>query len=85
MGTRVKIKRLVVAFPSTADAMAAEKTLSALPEHGRLIPVPRTVSAGCGTAWKDRLENREAVRTALDAAGIETDGYYECDFMETAT
>jgi hypothetical protein len=79
---RISVKRLVVAFPSTADAMAADSILSGLPHPGRLIPVPRTISAGCGYAWKDDLQKKETIQKLLADADIETDGFHECDFME---
>jgi len=86
MPVRFSVKRLVIAFSSTAEAMAADRLLSAMEKDavykGRLIPVPRTISAGCGMAWKDSLENRQIITSALAEAGVETDGCYETDFLE---
>ena len=54
---REKVLKLVVAFPDTTDAMAAEKYYQKLGMPGRLIPLPAAVSAGCGLAWcADREE-----------------------------
>jgi len=48
---RKKEMRLVITFHTTADAMALEKYCRERALPGRLIPVPRTISAGCGMAW----------------------------------
>ena len=46
---RKKELKLVVTFHTTADAMAMEKACKAEEVPGRLIPVPRVISAGCRT------------------------------------
>lgn len=48
---RNKENRLVITFHSTTEAMEAEKRLKELGVPGRLIPIPRQLSAGCGLAW----------------------------------
>ena len=53
---RKKELKLVVTFHTTADAMAMEKACKAEEVPGRLIPVPRVISAGCGLAWAAPLE-----------------------------
>ncbi|MFB0918561.1 MAG: DUF3343 domain-containing protein [Clostridiaceae bacterium] len=44
-------KKLIISFPTTADAMAMESAFKVLNRLGRLIPVPREMSAGCGMAY----------------------------------
>ena len=48
---RAKERRLIVAFHTTHDAMAFEDFCVARGVPGRLIPLPRQISAGCGLAW----------------------------------
>lgn len=48
---RKKERRLVITFHTTAEAMAAERFCKDEGMPGRLIPVPRQISAGCGLAW----------------------------------
>ena len=48
---RKKELKLVLTFHTTADAMAMEKACKEQNAPGRLIPVPRAISAGCGLAW----------------------------------
>lgn len=67
---------LVVTFDATAAAMAAEKYCLERGVPGRLIPVPREITAGCGLAWKAEVGQEEAVTAALEAAGIEYSGVH---------
>ena len=58
---RNKENRLVITFHSTTEAMEAEKRLKELGVPGRLIPIPRQLSAGCGLAWSAPEMERENV------------------------
>ena len=75
---RKKELKLVIAFHTTADAMAMEKICKETGTPGRLIPVPRVISAGCGLAWCTELENREQITAILLEAGIEEEDIHEC-------
>ena len=68
---RKKELKLVVTFHTTADAMAMEKACKEQNVPGRIIPVPRTISAGCGLAWCAALEEREEIAAMMKKAGIE--------------
>ena len=46
-----KEMKLVITFHTTTDAMAMEQACKAAGADGRIIPVPRAISAGCGLAW----------------------------------
>ena len=70
---------LVVTFDATAAAMAAEKYCLERDVPGRLIPVPREITAGCGLAWKAEVEQEEAVTAALEEAGIKYGGVYRIE------
>lgn len=67
---------LVVTFEATAAAMAAEKYCLEKGVPGRLIPVPREITAGCGLAWKAEVGQEEAVTAALKEAGITYSGVH---------
>ena len=75
---RKKELKLVVTFHTTADAMAMEKACKEQGTPGRLIPVPRTISAGCGLAWCADLSDREAVKLVMQNVGIEEEDMHEC-------
>ena len=67
---------LVVTFDATAAAMAAEKYCLERGVPGRLIPVPREITAGCGLAWRAEVDKEEAVTAALKEAGIAYSGVH---------
>ncbi len=48
---REKSMKLLVTFHTTAGAMAMEKYCKAQEAPGRLIPVPRSITADCGLCW----------------------------------
>lgn len=77
--TRQKKPALVIAFDTTAQALAAETlfTESGLP--GRMIPVPSQITAGCGLAWKAEPEQRDTLCGALGSADIR---YSACRVLE---
>ena len=54
---RKKELKLVITFHTTADAMAMEKLCRQKSIPGRLIPVPRILSAGCGLSWNPGRSN----------------------------
>ena len=71
-----KKTRLIATFHTTAAAMAMESACARLGVPGRLIPVPRSITAGCGMCWAAPPEEGEAVRDAARQAGLETAGWY---------
>ena len=62
--------RLIVAFHTTHDAMAFEDYCHANQVEGRLIPLPREISAGCGLAWSVPPGDEAGLRGRLADAGI---------------
>ena len=75
---RVKELKLVVTFHTTSEAMAMEKACKVNAVPGRLIPVPRTISAGCGLAWCAGLGDRELIKEVLNKVGIKEEDMHEC-------
>ncbi len=75
---RKRTLKLVVTFHTTADAMAMEKACKSQNAPGRLIPVPRQISAGCGLAWCAELSEREQLQEILRAIGVEEQAMQEC-------
>ena len=49
---RTKKTYIVLSFRTTVEAMAWEKHCATAQIPGRLIPLPREISAGCGLAWR---------------------------------
>lgn len=75
---REKKLQLVVTFHTTADAMAMEQACKERQAQGRLIPVPRAISAGCGLAWCAGLEYRESLKEIMQSVGIHEQDMHEC-------
>lgn len=75
---RKKELKLVVTFHTTADAMAMEKVCRQKDVPGRLIPVPRSISAGCGLSWCADLCDREGIVAMMEESGIESEALHEC-------
>ena len=75
---RKKELKLVVTFHTTADAMAMEKACKERSVPGRIIPVPRAISAGCGLSWCAELSDREQIMAMMKKTGIEEEEIHEC-------
>ena len=73
---REKQERYVVTFRTTAGAMAMERACRDTGVPGRLIPVPRTISAGCGMCWVAPKEARTAVEQLITRERLDVDGLY---------
>ena len=56
---RKKKTYIVLSFRTTVEAMAWEKHCATAQIPGRLIPLPREISAGCGLAWRMTPEDWE--------------------------
>lgn len=72
-----KKRWLLITFHTTSEAMAMEQRCQEAGLAGRLIPVPRTITADCGLAWRAELSLRpqlEALTQSMDVAG-----YYELE------
>ncbi|MGN0287007.1 MAG: DUF3343 domain-containing protein [Atopobiaceae bacterium] len=69
----IKKPALVISFSTTTSALAAESFFHEHGYPGRIIPLPREISAGCGLSWKAEPEDEERLCDALRHAGIEYD------------
>lgn len=74
---REKTLKLILTFHTTTAAMAMESLCRDLSLPGRMIPVPREISAGCGMAWCAQPEDRDALCDAAGTAGIRISGVFE--------
>ena len=59
---RPKELRIVVTFETTTAAMAFENEAEKRKVLGRLIPVPREITAGCGLSFSAPIEAKEQIR-----------------------
>lgn len=75
---RKKELKLIITFHTTADAMAMEQACRKKGAAGRLIPVPRMISAGCGLAWSADLTYRAGLKELMLEFGIQEEDMHEC-------
>ena len=61
----------------TAAAIGMEKLCAARGLAGRLIPVPRALTADCGMAWRAEIDRRAALEALAAGEGLEVEGFYE--------
>lgn len=73
-----KHERLIITFHTTTAAMAMEEFCRRQNLPGRLIPVPGTISAGCGLAWCAAPEEEEKLLSAMGDQGIPHQGLHRC-------
>lgn len=69
--------RQIITFNSTTDAIAFEKFCKTKEIEGRLIPVPRNISASCGLCWSAPVEYEENISLGISEAGLRTAGVYQ--------
>jgi hypothetical protein len=58
---RPKELQCIVTFHTTTEAMQLEQAAKTVGFGGRIIPVPREITAGCGLAWRDSIDARAAL------------------------
>ena len=76
---RIKQPRLLVTFHTTTAAIMMEKRCAEAGVPGRLIPVPRVISASCGMAWSAPPEAEVRVREIADGIGSAVDQFYQLE------
>ncbi len=62
---------MVLTFSTTTSAMAMEKWCRKERIPGRLIPVPREITAGCGLAWRMTVEEYGKYEARISGLGID--------------
>lgn len=75
---RAKEAKIVVTFSNTTDAMNMENLCEEKNVPGRMIPVPKVISAGCGLAWCSAPENEDRIREVMKEAGLKEQAIHSC-------
>ena len=73
-----KTEKLVITFFTTTDAMAMEQICRREHAEGRIIPLPGSISAGCGLAWCAPPQSREALLDVMERNGLRYEGIHLC-------
>lgn len=74
---RERTWKLVITFHNTMSALTMERRCGETGTPGRLIPVPREISASCGMAWCVPAEERPKLEELANTQNIPTAGWYE--------
>jgi hypothetical protein len=75
---RRKTLHLVITFNTTTEAMAMEDLCKSRHAPGCMIPVPQSISAGCGLCWCAQPDDRETLQALMQEAGLEPENITEC-------
>lgn len=73
---RERQETCIVTFHTTTAAMEMERLCKAEQIPGRLIPIPRTITAGCGMCWAAPATERERIENFLIEHRVMIDGIY---------
>lgn len=65
--------KYIVTFHTTTSAMAFESVCEKRNIPGRLIPVPKELSTGCGLAWCVELEYADVIDDLVENEKLEYD------------
>lgn len=76
---RKKELKTVITFETTTAAMGMEASCKEHHIEGRLIPVPKEITAGCGMAWMTPLENEKSVVQFMEEQGICPQGIFQVE------
>lgn len=74
-----KERKLIVTFHQTADAMQMEKLCRDRHIPGRLIPVPSSISAGCGMCWAAPLKARAQIEALMQEVSLSPEALHEIE------
>lgn len=77
---RAKELKLIITFHTTAEAIAMERYCKEHQLTGRLIPVPRQISTGCGLAFAAPPEQGAMMYQKLTQDGMAWESWQEIIF-----
>jgi hypothetical protein len=74
---RIREQRVIITFASTTNAMAMEKICKEEGTDGRLIPVPRCITAGCGLSWSAKPQAKVELLNLKEEHNLKYENIYE--------
>ena len=69
-------------FPTTYDAIRAEKLLQQKSYPFKMVPVPRSISSSCGTALRCACSDSRAIKDYLVSLDVAIEGRHEVEEKE---
>jgi len=76
---RTKEWKLVITFDTTTQAFAMEEACEKHKLIGRLLPVPREITAGCGLCFCLSLDQEEELNFFLEKASCQFKQLYKME------
>lgn len=73
-----KEMKLVITFHTTTEAMTMEQVCKEAGADGRIIPVPRSITAGCGLAWCADPDSEAALVALMEENGVRYQAIHSC-------
>lgn len=71
----MKEKKLYITFSTSSDAIATESICKEKKISGKLVPIPRVLSASCGMAWECDITLEKEILEILKKEDIEYDNF----------
>jgi hypothetical protein len=78
---RKKTEKIIVTFESSQDAVVMERLSRAENIPGRLIPVPRSISASCGLCWMTEKSEEKKVRRFIEDKKLRHGGFHQIEMF----
>ena len=73
-----KEMKLVITFHTTTEAMTMEQVCKDAGADGRIIPVPRSITAGCGLAWCASPDSESDLVALMNDKGVRYQAIHNC-------
>ncbi|MGI5824361.1 MAG: DUF3343 domain-containing protein [Bacillota bacterium] len=68
-------KSIIITFHTTYDTMNLNDHFNKAAIKGRLIPVPRSLSASCGIAWQGDTADEEIIKAQINKDKLEIESF----------
>lgn len=72
-----KTMKIIISFHSISEVLKFEKECKKFKIKGRVIPIPREISAGCGMAWCSEIEMEDKINELIKSCEIKLDKIYK--------
>lgn len=73
-----KEMKLVITFHTTTEAMNMEQICKSAGADGRIIPVPRSITSGCGLAWCAMSESEKELVSLMNEKSVRYQAIHNC-------
>jgi hypothetical protein len=72
-------KKCYFSFPTTHQAIKAERALAQKSYQYKMVPVPRSISSSCGIALCCHPGDARIIRDYLEGCSINIEGFFELE------